>query len=172
MELGDKLMECFNKHNYQFELSIGMDFMEAKEKVDISSDEIEKPTMADIDELFELVNIFVKDCGLSDKPNNEFVIKHLDEFRIIRKDGLIVSMAKSRESTKTNKNISCVFTRKEYRGQGLAKKVVGTILNEIIDAGYYASLNVDKKNPISNHVYYSLGFRKIFSQGIYVFLKH
>ena len=168
MELGDKLMECFNKHNYPFRLSIGMDFMEANTKVDISSDGIETPTLDDVDELYELTCLFIADCGLKDTPDKQFIINHIDEFRIIRKDGHIVSMAKSRESTKTNKNISYVFTRKDYRGQGLARKIVGTILNEIIDSGYLASLNVDKNNPISNHVYYSLGFRKIFSQGIYV----
>ena len=34
-----------------------------------------------------------------------------------------------------------------------------------------ATLNVDKKNPISNHLYASLGFKKLFSQGVYHIIK-
>ena len=33
-----------------------------------------------------------------------------------------------------------------------------------------AVLNVDRKNPVSNHLYTSLGFKKIFSQGVFAVL--
>ena len=41
------------------------------------------------------------------------------------------------------------------------------MLNEIIDSGRIAVLNVDQKNPVSYHLYTSMGFRKIFSQGVF-----
>ena len=50
---------------------------------------------------------------------------------------------------------------------GYARKLVNYAKNEIIAQGKIATLNVDKKNPISNHLYSSLGFKKVFSQGIY-----
>ena len=33
---------------------------------------------------------------------------------------------------------------------------------------YKATLNVDEKNPISYHLYTSLGFKRMFSQAIYL----
>ncbi|MCR5564764.1 MAG: GNAT family N-acetyltransferase, partial [Gammaproteobacteria bacterium] len=64
--------------------------------------------------------------------------------------------------------IAFVYTRDEYRGKGYARKVVNSVKNEILDKGFVATLNVDQKNPISNHLYESLGFKKVFSQGVYV----
>ncbi|MCT1796796.1 GNAT family N-acetyltransferase [Helcococcus kunzii] len=79
----------------------------------------------------------------------------------------MVSFAKFKETSDDTMNISDVYTRSEYRGQKLAKKVVNAIKNEIIEKGKIATLNVDQKNPISNHVYQSLGFKKVFSQTEY-----
>ena len=39
--------------------------------------------------------------------------------------------------------------------------------NEILSMGKLATLNVDKKNPISNRLYLSLGFKRILSQSEY-----
>ena len=64
-------------------------------------------------------------------------------------------------------NNCCNATKPEYRGMGYARKLVNYAKNEIIAQGKIATLNVDKKNPISNHLYSSLGFKKVFSQGIY-----
>ena len=55
----------------------------------------------------------------------------------------------------------------EYRGKGYARKVVAALQNEILDSGCKAVLNVDKNNPISNALYKSLGFIKLFSHGEY-----
>ena len=77
-------------------------------------------------------------------------------------------MAKIAPSSSTSKKISDVYTRDEFRSLGLARKVVGSVLNEIVDKGMIATLNVDQKNPITNHLYSSLGFKKLFSQSVYV----
>ena len=69
--------------------------------------------------------------------------------------------------TDRDTKISTVYTRDEYRNQGCARAVVGSVLNEIIGSGKTAVLNVDQKNPVSYHLYTSLGFRKIFSQGVF-----
>ena len=60
-----------------------------------------------------------------------------------------------------------LFRSPAYRGKGLARLVVNTAKNEILAQGKLATLNVDKKNPISNHLYRSLGFEPVFSQGEY-----
>ena len=167
-DLGEALIKAFKKRGLGFGLSVGMDFMEAKEKCAVSSDKVERASLSDLEELYELAVLFVKDCGLKDAVNKDHLKERIDEFRVIREKGRIVAMAKYRESAEGNKNISYVFTRKESRGKGYARLVVGSLLNEIIDSGYLACLNVDQKNPISYHLYSSLGFRKIFSQGIFV----
>ena len=170
-DLGDALIKSFKKLGYDLHLQIGMDFMEAKEKCNVSTLEVENATLNDVDEICEMMIMFFKDCGLNDKVNKEHLRSVITKFKIIRKDGVIVSTASYSDDSEDSKRVTHVFTRREYRGKGYAKKVVGAILNEIIDLGYIATLNVDQKNPISYHLYTSLGFKKIFSQGIYIFDK-
>ena len=61
--------------------------------------------------------------------------------------------------------ITNVYTRGIYRGKGYARKVVNTIKNEILAAGKTATLNVDRRNPVTNHLYRALGFKPVFAQG-------
>ena len=108
---------------------------------------------------------FVSDCGLLDKPEKEPFRKILDSFRIIRADGKIVSMARIAPATQDDLRLVLVYTRNEYRGKGYARKVVNSAKNEILTSGKRATLNVDRKNPVSYHLYLSLGFERMFSQG-------
>lgn len=167
IELGEQLASCFINEGYFFNLSLGMDFMEAKERTSDSYSQVEHPTIDDADELYQLTVNFIRDCGLTDKARKERIIETLDDYRIVRKDGFIASFAKIHEWTDRDTKISTVYTRDEYRNQGCARAVVGSVLNEIIGSGKTAVLNVDQKNPVSYHLYTSLGFRKIFSQGVF-----
>ena len=167
-DVGDEITLYLNNNcGYHAHILLGMDFMEANEKCDINIEEVESANETDIDEIYECTCQFIKDCGLKDKVDINHLKSKINDFRIIRKDGKIISMARAHNWSDIDKKISYVFTRKEYRGKGYAKKVVGAVLNEIIDSGYIATLNVDQNNPISNRLYSSLGFKKIFSQGVY-----
>lgn len=154
--------------NQDYYLQIGMDFMEAHEKVEPSARGIEIPTLEDVDEVVECLVNFIGDCGLTDKVEKDNVIKNLDSYRIIRFDHKIVSIARKSPESDMSTRISMVYTRPEYRGKGLARKVVNYLKNEILDEGKIATLNVDQANPISNHLYQSLGFKKVFSRGIFI----
>ena len=167
LELGEKLMECFKREGYVFHLKLGMDFMEAKEKTSEPSEPVEFATDDDVDELYEIICNFIRDCGLNDIARKERIREKLDTYRVLRRDGRIASVAKVHDWTDTDSKITTVYTRDEYRNRGLARIVVGNALNEIIDSGKTAVLNVDRKNPISYHLYSSLGFRRIFSQGVF-----
>ena len=147
---------------------IGMDFMEAYEISEPSSLNIIHATLEDVEEIAELSLDFFKECGLMDKVNKEKIIERIDSYRLIKKDNKIVSMARYWYETESSLRISMVYTRKKYRGKGYAKEVVNTCKNEIISQNKIATLNVDQENPISNHLYASLGFKKVFSQGIYI----
>lgn len=151
----------------RYSRTIGMDFMEATEVTEPSAAGIVPATPDDLEELFECTVRFIKDCGLSDEIRREEVAKMLPAFRLFKEDGKIVSMARASQNDERSDRISYVYTRPEFRGRGYARKVVNTVKNEILERGKIATLNVDQANPISNRLYASLGFQKVFSQGIY-----
>ncbi|MCQ2435312.1 MAG: GNAT family N-acetyltransferase [Clostridia bacterium] len=164
--LGLKLTDFVKEeYGWTYAEALAMDFMEARERTAPSSDEVVHATADDIDEIFECTERFVADCGLNDEVNRERLLTNIDSFRCVRRDGKIASMAKIACSSDETMRIVSVYTRNEYRGQGLARKVVNTAKNEILDSGCVAVLNVDRFNPISYHLYSSLGFYRLFSQG-------
>lgn len=166
-DIGQSFLSLCNEHlNKEFFIQLAMDFMEAKEITEPSSNEVEKASLDDVDELFICLNNFVIDCGLNDKIKKETIVKNLDSFRIIKKDNVIASLAAYSLESDSSIRITDVYTRPMYRQLGLARKIVNTIKNEIIGTGKIATLNVDQANPISNHLYTSLGFKKVFSRVI------
>jgi len=167
-DLGEKLSSMLkNDYNISYCEALAMDFMEARKKTEPTSTDVISGEEADTDEIFECLQKFVVDCGLLDKANRKSVEKGISNFRLLKKDGLIISMAKMIDSSDESMRISDVYTRNEYRGKGYARKVVNAVKNDILDKGKIATLNVDKKNPISYHLYLSLGFERVFSQGEY-----
>ena len=167
IELGEELVSYFRNEGYRFKLGLGMDFMEADQKTCVKDGPIEHPTKDDVDELYEMTTCFISDCGLGDVARKERIRETLQDYRILRRDGVIASFAKLHEWTDRDTKISTVYTRDEYRNRGCARAVVGSVLNEIVDSGRTAVLNVDRKNPVSYHLYTSMGFRRIFSQGVF-----
>ncbi len=165
--LGEELVSCFRNEGYCFNLALGMDFMESDERAPVKDVAIEHPGEDDVDELYEMTNCFISDCGLGDTARKERIRETLADYRILRKDGIIVSFAKMHEWTDRDTKISTVYTRDEYRNRGCARAVVSSVLNEIVGSGRTAVLNVDRENPVSYHLYTSMGFRRIFSQGVF-----
>ncbi len=159
-----KILADYGKNYYE---ALAMDYMQATEVTEPSCSEVSVPTQDDIDEIFECLQCFVKDCGLLDVPKVEGVRKYLDCYLIYRIDGKIVSMAMASNGLTDSMHITAVYTRPEYRNRGYARKVVNTLKNNIIASGKVATLNVDKTNPYSNKLYASIGFSKLFSQGEY-----
>lgn len=166
--VGKEVIKSLMTKNINYNISITMDFMEC-DKITIPTDlDVQKATILDIDKLYEFNINFVKDCGLFDEVKKEDIIKTIDKFRFIKFNGKIVSMAKYANTYSKYARITCVYTLDEYRGMGFAKKVVNALKNEMINDGFIATLNVDRLNPISNHIYSSIGFNKTFSQVILV----
>ncbi|MBQ0092135.1 MAG: GNAT family N-acetyltransferase [Clostridiales bacterium] len=152
--LKEKFGICYYEH-------LGMDFMECTEITEPTDPDVEIPCEADLDELYECTVRFIADCGLNDRAERDQIAAGLRNYRIVRADGKIAAMAKKA----VNQKIAAVYTRPEYRGKGFARKVVNCCKNELIASEGIAKLNVDRKNPISNHLYRSLGFASTFSQG-------
>ncbi len=161
------------KYGTKYEEALAMDFMEATEITEDDYDgvisateaEVTSATEAEVDEIFECLQRFVIDCNLEDEVTRDSVAKNIAGFRIIKADGKIASIAFSSDSGESFDRITEVYTRNEYRNRGFAHSIVNNIKNDIIRSGKKAVLNVDRRNPISNHIYTELGFKRLFSQG-------
>lgn len=166
--LGDAAArEMEARFGIRYEEALAMAFMEARTLTEPSSPEVEAANEDDLDEIYACMERFLVECNLQDKPNREAMRRNIGGFRVIRADGKIVSVGKAVRDIGESMRITNVYTREAYRGKGYARKLVNTIKNEILTAGKTAALNVDRRNPVTNHLYRALGFEPIFAQGEY-----
>lgn len=161
--LGRELQSYLSQNGIDFNESLSMDDMECTTVTEPDSDDVEIATEQDVDEVYGCLIKFFADCNLVERPYKPEVKENIRLFRLIRVDGKIVSFAKISQRTEDSKTITCVYTRDEYRGKGYASRIVNTCKNEIIVEGKKATLVVDKNNPVSSHIYYSLGFLPTYS---------
>ena len=83
----------------------------------------------------------------------------------------IVSIASIARESEGVCAITHVYTLPEYRGKGYAKQVVAKTCAQIMALGKIPYLFVDMTNPISNHLYLSLGFQYLINQSQYQYEK-
>lgn len=99
--------------------------------------------------------------------NEEPKIEHeiiVDNYYVFKYNNEIVSCAHKTREEDNICSISGVYTNPNYRGKGFARKVVSTIRNEIVKSGKIAYLYVDNNNPISSHLYKSIGFKLLVNR--------
>lgn len=77
----------------------------------------------------------------------------------IRQDGKIVSQGNTSAETSVSGMVGGILTLPEYRGQGLASKIVSGLCKSLLDRGKSACLFFD--NPEAGRIYHRLGFRDI-----------
>ena len=154
------------KHVEYYE-ALAMDYMESGSVYAPTDREVEKATQGDVRELTELMTLFAEECGLEERQSEADVLRKLDRYRILRRNGQIAAMVSVSDDTERAKRISAVYTRPAYRGQELASKLVNAAKNEILSSGLVADLNVDQRNPVTNYLYRKLGFERVFAQGQY-----
>ena len=96
-----------------------------------------------------------------EKAEEEFY-KYLKKgFFVLEKNGKIVCQASIGRAMKYGKCISGVFTPKEERGKGYAYNLIYNASKELLDSGdKYCVLFTDDSNPISNHVYEKIGYKR------------
>lgn len=127
---------------------------------------VENANADDIQEVAEILYLF--QIEINDKVDLQRIIekvkKEIENYVLIRQDNKIVSIAKSCQEDEKVCAISSVFTIKEFRGKGMAKKVMIFLTNKILNKGKYSYLYVDKANPISNHLYSSIGYSYLAPQ--------
>jgi GNAT superfamily N-acetyltransferase len=57
--------------------------------------------------------------------------------------------------------IGPVYTPRDKRGRGYASRAVAEVSRQYVEAGVRCCLFTDQANPVSNHVYETLGYRKV-----------
>lgn len=89
--------------------------------------------------------------------------KYLENgYYVLEKDGKIVSQTVLTRDLKKGKCISGVYTPKEERGKGYAYNLVYRITEREMKKGAeYCVLFTDDENPISNHVYEKIGYKRM-----------
>ncbi|MDO5439294.1 MAG: GNAT family N-acetyltransferase [Erysipelotrichaceae bacterium] len=169
-ELGDAFVRAMEKHSLFYKVSISMTFMKCDRISEPSSADVVPAVGEDVEEIFTMAERFFIDCGLPDRPDRKSLKEKIGSFRCIREEGKIVCMACSTPMEGNMQRITHVYTRPEYRGKSLARRVVNTLKNEILENGRTACLYVDNANPVSSHLYASLGFQNMYRQNTYQLL--
>lgn len=93
----------------------------------------------------------------------EYFINHINSgYYVLEHDGKIVSQVVAARKMPKGIGIGGVYTPKEERGKGYAFNVVYRATKEQFDKGVeYCVLFTDDKNPISNHVYEKIGYKRM-----------
>jgi len=138
-----------------------MDIMKCERLHDMETPLVEAATPADAEEIARLALRFQFEALGEDADIQALLAKirnDIGQFVLIRRDGKIVSLAKRVRETERLCSTSWVYTLEAYRGRGLARQTVTYLTRRALREGKTAYLFVDQKNPISNHLYQSIGY--------------
>ena len=152
--------EISKYHHWTFKLRSDMSILTCNKYNELNTNYlIETPSNKDLEELKELQDMFHEEIfhEASDVKISDFE-HELSNYLIIRLNDSIVSMIKRVRDEKNICSLSFVYTRKEYRFQGIARILVTSLTNAIVKENKLAYLFVDNNNPISNHLYKSIGY--------------
>ena len=155
LEEYEKLVICTH------EIHLSMDIMQCRNPVLCDISQVEQASETDVDELANLAASFYAEAVGESESIAEYkckIAQNVGDFALIRKNGEIVSFAGKKREVKYLAAITYVYTVPQYRCQGLSRKVVTYLTKQIVDSGKLAYLFVDKNNPISNHLYTSIGY--------------
>lgn len=124
-----------------------------------------KATLDDKEILIKYIQNFMMEA-LNEECDNikaeEKFNKYLKNgYYVLEKDNKIVCQANTNRVMKYGKCVGGVYTPKEERGKSYAYNLIYRISRELLDNGdKYCVLYTDDKNPISNHVYEKIGYKR------------
>ena len=141
-------------------VSLSMDVMYCDKVNPCDTSCVEQATASDVDEIAQLVMNFglealVEKCEWG--TIFEKVSRTIDSYALIRVNGVIVSMGRSYADGKLQR-ISNVYTKPEHRNKGYSRKVVTYLTERALKSGNLPCLHVDQNNPVSNHLYQTIGY--------------
>ena len=141
-------------------VNLSMDIMYCQQVNSCDTSQVEQATAHDVDEIAQMVVDFTTEAVNEAQDFNavrDKVASVIDRYALIRINGEIVSMGYFHIDGELCR-ISNVYTKPSHRNRGYSRKVVTYITQQAIDCGYLPCLHVDQHNPISNHLYSSIGY--------------
>ena len=119
----------------------------------------------DREKLIKFVDEFHREAlkeSLSREMIEEKVDRYLERgYFLWEEDGKIVSQAVFSRKLEKGASIGGVYTPKELRGKGYAYNLVYQLSKRCLEKGYdYCVLYTDDGNPISNHIYEKIGYKR------------
>lgn len=147
---------CGGRH----ETKHSMEIMYCKNPKPCDSAGVRFATIADTPTLAKFFVDFLSEA-VDEKHNIDDISKQVQDgigdIALLEKEG-IVSVAKRTQDAQSFCRLSYVYTAPAERNKGYSKKVVTFLTEKIVESGSVAYLFVDKKNPISNHLYRKIGY--------------
>ncbi len=125
-----------------------------------------KASISDKNILIKFIKDFYEEAVAEKYTDKEIEEKFNSYIRrgyyVIETKGKIVSQAVFARDLKKGKCISGVYTPKEERGKGYAYNLIYRVSKKALDEGAeYCVLYTDDENPISNHLYEKIGYRRM-----------
>lgn len=125
-----------------------------------------KASISDKPILTKFIKTFYDDIGDKRYTNKEIEEKFdsyiKKEYYVIEDKGKIVSQTIFTRDLKKGKCISFVYTPEKERGKGYAYNLIYRVSKKALDEGAeYCVLYTDDGNPISNHVYEKIGYKRM-----------
>lgn len=160
------LNELISKIGGSIEVKHSMDIMYIDNLNSLSKntafDNVKKATKLDIEKIIQLEKAFSEEIKVDEEQNDieryGKISGEVENYYYIEVDDKIVSIAKKTREEEKICAVSYVYTLPEYRNKGYSRKVVSKITIDILNSQKIAYLYVDKNNPISNHLYKSIGY--------------
>lgn len=159
----DIIIDIAKENDFNIKLKIAMDIMKLghlKINHDVKymiADESYKEKIVDIERNFYKEAMFLDE---TDEYFNKLADKFINDkvfYMLLDEHDEIITCVVSRKINDFY-NLSFVYTNKAYRNKGYSKKILSTIIHELLKEVSYITLFVDKINPISNRLYKDLGF--------------
>lgn len=120
----------------------------------------EQATPRDAEEIAGLVVDFTFEA-LGEKPTwgevFENITQRINSYCLLRVEGRIVSIASGYDENGLCR-LANVYTVPCHRNKGYSRKVVTYLTEQAINSGRLPYLHVDQHNPVSNHLYTSIGY--------------
>lgn len=122
--------------------------------------------LPEADQTFEAVRLGVQDLPAilelvamtQPGPFAERTIE-LGEYYGVFEGGKLVAMAGERFEVGPLREISAVCTHPDFRGRGLARRLIGRLLRHALARGQIPFLHVMKENDVARNIYQRMGFR-------------
>lgn len=157
-------------------LSLSMDIMKL-DKLNIKSlDKYVKLDHSFNDEIKNIYKLFFIEA-LNQEPSEENIALAVDKFindeviyGIIDDEKKVIANVVARKISNFY-NLSFVYTKPEHRKKGYAKRLLASLINDLLKEVSFVSLFVDKLNPVSNKVYLDLGFNYTIDNFVYIIEK-